>query len=112
MESAANALFDELVVLFNNDLDYYCERIDRECAEKVSDIIRTEEYRLGGMPMSGIMWDNVSVLIERQRAKAEQRKDHVRQHLERAVNKSFEWWVMPGPSGTSRLEVSLGLASS
>ena len=110
MESASNALFDELMYLWKNDSQHLCNIIDRRCNRKVSEVLQTEEERLGGMPMSGIMWDNVAHLIDLEQAKAEQKKERVRQFLLGRAQKCFEWWVMPGPGGKSRLEMSLEVA--
>ena len=96
MESAANALFDELMYLWKNDSEHLCNIIDRRCDVKVAEVLQTEEERLGGMPMSGIMWDNVARRIDFERAKAEQKKERARQFLFDRAQKCFEWWVMPG----------------
>ena len=97
MESAATAVFDELMYLWKNDSEHLCNIIDRRCGVKVSEVLQTEEECLvSGMPMSGIMWDNVARRIDFERAKAEQKKERARQFLFDRAQKCFEWWVMPG----------------
>jgi hypothetical protein len=112
MEAATNALFDELRLLFENDYKHLVSRIELECELKVVEIWRVEETRLGGMPMSGIIFDRVDQLIQQQRSKSEQQKEHVWQHLLMHAQKCFEWWVLAGPSGVSRLELSTAAARS
>ena len=112
MEAASNALFDELILLFDNDYRHLCLRIDLDCDIKCADIFQAEEDRLGGMPMSGIMWDQVEQLQNRERAKAAQKKDRVWEHLLGHAQKCFEWWVLAGPSGECRLEMSMATARS
>ena len=112
MEAASNALFDELILLFDNDYRHYCERIDTDCEIKCADIFQSEEDRLGGMPMSGIMWDRVEEQMNRERAKAAQKKDRLWEHLLGHAQKSFEWWVLAVPGGMSRLEMSMAIARS
>ena len=112
MEAATNALFDELVSLLDNDYEHLCLRIDLQCNLKVAEILQEEEDRLGGMPMSGIMWDQVDKLIRIQRSKSEQKKERAYQHMKNHAQKCFEWWVLAGPDEVSRLEMSMAAARS
>ena len=110
MQAATNALFDEIVTLLDHDYRYYCAVAELRCDQKVSEILQEEEDRLGGMPMSGIMWDTVDNRIRLQRSKTEQKKAHLWQQLQLHAQKCFEWWVLAGPGGESRLEMSMAAA--
>ena len=83
-----------------------------DCELKVVKIWQDEENRLGGMPMSGIIWDSVHQRIEQQRSKSDQKKEQVWQHLLMHAQKCFEWWVLAGPGAVSRLEMSMAAARS
>ena len=93
--------------LLDNDYKHYSGIIDIRCARSVADILQEEEDRLGGMPMSGIMWDMVEKRIRSERSKSEQKKAYVWEHLQGQAQKCFEWWVLAGPGGESRLETSM-----
>ena len=110
MQAATNALFDELVVLLDNDFEYYCHKIELQCDMFVAQILQEEEDRLGGIPMSGVVWDQVDRRIKLQRSKSEQKKEELRQRLLMHASKCFEWWVLAAPGSVSRLETSMAAA--
>lgn len=62
--------------------------------------------------MSGIMWDAVDHRIRLQRSKSEKKKARLWQDLEAQASKCFDWWILAGPGGESRLEVSMAASRS
>ena len=107
VEKAQLGLFRSLRDLYVRTIEEFNEDCDMVHAEFARVELENFEYMLGGMPMSGIMWDNHTRAVEDHRAIIEQLKNQHKMAVHEKGKTAFEYWCATNAAGWSRLELSL-----